>query len=232
MSLLSQAIVSGASVGLGCGTCCMPQTGTFLSSHILSHGKGGRTFLLFTLGKSGAIILVCLISSLWGYQLMDSDGYVAGVDIYALLQGMLIAVGAFLIARWVRQYGRNSNGGCCSLDCEKNAVRQSAKAKGGLHLIFIGFACGITPCAPMFLVLAQSALLQWPLAILLGAAFSLASSLSPVLLVVLLSGILSSKMMLQIPRWTKWFQLACYILLIAVSGFSIISHFAGTGVLA
>jgi|GEM_PF-1237346 len=233
-ALLAGAVVSGVSVGLGCGTCCMPQTGTFLSSYIISHGKGGRTLLLFMLGKSSAIILVCLISSLLGYQLIDSDGLVAGVDIYALLQGVLIAVGVFLIVRWFRRYGRTSKRGCnaCSSDCGEKAAQQGDRAKGGLHLFFIGFACGITPCAPMFLLLAQSALLQWPLAILLGAAFSLTSSFSPVLLVVLLSGLLSSKMMLQIPKWTKWFQLACYIILIAASELSIISHFTGTGVLA
>jgi hypothetical protein len=215
-ALFTQAVLSAFSVGFGCGTCCIPQTGTFLSSYIISHGKGVRTYLCFFLGKSTAVILLCLVSSLLGVQLVNESGFIGNINIHALLQIVLIILGVVLILRWRnRYYGKRDCENCSS--CASPKTQTDAKKHNGLSLFFIGFSCGVTPCAPMFFLMGQSALLPWTAAVFMGGAFALTSSLSPVLLMVILSGVLSVKMKAQIPRWIKWFQLGSYAALIAVS---------------
>ncbi|WP_022751305.1 hypothetical protein [Eubacterium sp. 14-2] len=46
-----------------------------------------------------------------------------------------------------------------------------------------------------------------------GVAFSLSSMVSPVLLLVVVTGALSKKMGKEIPDAVKWFRLASYVLL-------------------
>ena len=63
--------------------------------------------------------------------------------------------------------------------------------------------------------LSRQPLLALPLAtaVLVGGVFAAASTLTPVLLMVLLSGVLSGKIAAEIPRQLQWFRLASYVLL-------------------
>lgn len=49
-----------------------------------------------------------------------------------------------------------------------------------------------------------------------GVAFSLSSMVSPVLLLVVVTGALSKKMGKEIPDAVKWFRLASYVLLMVM----------------
>jgi len=49
-----------------------------------------------------------------------------------------------------------------------------------------------------------------------GVAFSLSSMVSPVLLLVVVTGALSKKMSREIPDAVKWFRLASYLLLMVL----------------
>jgi hypothetical protein len=53
-------------------------------------------------------------------------------------------------------------------------------------------------------------------AAILGAVFSLVSTLSPVLFIMLISGALAKRMRKEIPQYLIWFRLGCYILMIAL----------------
>lgn len=55
-----------------------------------------------------------------------------------------------------------------------------------------------------------------PLAGMAGMAFSLSSMVSPVLLLVIVTGALSKKMGSEIPDTVKWFRLASYLLLMVM----------------
>ena len=52
-----------------------------------------------------------------------------------------------------------------------------------------------------------------------GVAFSLSSMVSPVLLLVVVTGVLSKKMRKEIPDAVKWFRLASYVLLMVMPFF-------------
>ena len=59
--------------------------------------------------------------------------------------------------------------------------------------------------------------LSIPSALLLGAVFALASSLSPMLVIFGLSGILSGKIRAQLGKAMPWIQLGVYILFLLIA---------------
>ena len=80
----------------------------------------------------------------------------------------------------------------------------------------MGFGYGISPCAPLILITGDAATLPVGFAAVLGAVFALASTVSPALFLMLLSGVLAKRMRKEIPQYLTWFRLGCYILLIAL----------------
>ncbi|MGN1033009.1 MAG: hypothetical protein ACI4PU_06065, partial [Intestinibacter sp.] len=61
---LLSCITGGFSIGLGCGTCCSPAIGMFLSTYIVSHSQSMRkaigTFISFFLGKVISVVSLCM----------------------------------------------------------------------------------------------------------------------------------------------------------------------------
>jgi hypothetical protein len=88
----------------------------------------------------------------------------------------------------------------------------------------MGFGYGISPCAPLILITGYAATLPVGFAAVLGAVFSLASTVSPALFIMLLSGVLAKKMRKEMPQFMTWFRLACYILLIVLFAVSLIKE--------
>jgi hypothetical protein len=60
-------------------------------------------------------------------------------------------------------------------------------------------------------------------AVVIGVVFSVASSVLPLLLIVVLTGALSGAMFKELPAKIRYFQLASYVLIPAVSGYTIIT---------
>ena len=83
-------------------------------------------------------------------------------------------------------------------------------------MFLAGLTYGMTPCAPLLLMIGYCFTLPAPLAGMTGVAFSLSSMVSPVLLLVVVSGSLSQKMGREIPEVVKWFRLASYMLLMVL----------------
>ena len=81
----------------------------------------------------------------------------------------------------------------------------------------MGVAYGLSPCAPLLMVLGYASALTAPAALVLGTVFALASSLVPALLILALAGTLSTKITVQLGRALPWFQLAVYALYLAAA---------------
>ena len=83
-------------------------------------------------------------------------------------------------------------------------------------MLCAGLTYGLTPCAPLLLIIGYSFTLPVALAGATGIAFSLASMASPVLLLTVITGALSKKMRQEIPGCNKWFRLGSYLLLMVM----------------
>jgi len=209
------AFTTAVSIGLGCGTCCSPIISTFLSSYVVSHSNGVKkgilSFLSFFFGKMCSVSLLCMISAVTARQFISREGTIGSFDLRLFSQISMSAVDAILAVRWFLE-GRGKSGKCggCS-GCGKK------EGKSGVVPMFVaGLTYGITPCAPLLLMIGYCFTQPVPLAGMTGVAFSLSSMVSPVLLLVIVTGALSKKMSSEIPETVKWFRLASYLLLMVM----------------
>ena len=199
----AQAVLSAASVGIGCGAGCGSAASAFLTTYVLSEGKGFRgsvrQILSFYFGKMLAVLLVCVTGSAIGQAFISADGLFFGFPLRKLLYIVLLAASVWLLYGWLRE--RKGCKGC--RHCVAN-VRL-------VPSLTVGLAYGLSPCAPLMMVLGYAALLSLPEAIGLGVIFSLASSLIPALLTLILSGTLSNKLSGQLGKMLPWFQPTVYL---------------------
>ena len=205
--MLATALSAAISVGLGCGTCCGTTASSFLAVYILSEGGGFRCSLRhvggFFLGKILAVCSITMLCSAIGSVFIDENGYVGGFNLHHAMSWVMLASSLFLIWRWYRSRKR---------DCSKCGGKCSAKSKGRVIPSFtVGLAYGANPCVPLTMVAGYAITLSLPGAFLLGAVFALASSLTPMLVVFGLSGVLSGKIRAQLGKGMPWLQLAVYI---------------------
>lgn len=200
--MFAQAIASAASVGLGCGAGCGSSASAFLTTYVLSEGRGMgfaiRQVVSFYLGKLAAVLVVCLGGALVGQTLIQSDGTLLGVSLGKAVYAVMLCAAVWLIFGWLRD--RKGCAGCRHCGGRLKAVPSFA----------VGMAYGLSPCAPLLMVLGYAAALTVPAALTLGAVFALASSLVPALLILALAGALSTKITAQLGRALPWFQLAVY----------------------
>ncbi|MBQ3285844.1 MAG: sulfite exporter TauE/SafE family protein [Ruminococcus sp.] len=211
--MLMEALAASVSVGLGCGTCCGSSASSFLAVYILTEGGGFKSSMKhvgsYFLGKILAVCAICALTSAIGKVFIDENGMVGGFNLHHLVSWVMIASALFLIYRWFRN--RKS-------DCKKCGGKCSAKHNARLIPSFsVGLAYGAYPCVPLTMVAGYAMLLSLPAAVLLGAAFALASSLTPMLVVFGLSGALSGKINKQLGKAMPWVQLCVYILFLIVA---------------
>lgn len=211
-SIAIPAITTAVSVGLGCGTCCSPIISMFLSTYVISHAnsvkKGILSFICFFLGKLISVSFLCIVAAMISRQFITPDGYIGGFNLRLAAQAAMSAVGSIMVVKWGIENTRSQKG--CK-DCHGCA---ELKGKAGFWPMFTaGLTYGITPCAPLLLMIGYSFTLPVSIAGATGIVFSLSSMVSPVLLLVVITGALSKQIMKEIPQHIKWFQLGSYLLL-------------------
>lgn len=211
--MLMEALAASVSVGLGCGTCCGSSASSFLAVYILTEGGGFKSSMKhvgsYFLGKILAVCAICALTSAIGKVFIDDNGMISGFNLHHLVSWVMIVSALFLIYRWFRNR---------KPDCKKCGGKCSAKHKTRLIPSFsVGLAYGAYPCVPLTMVAGYAMLLSLPAAVLLGAAFALASSLTPMLVVFGLSGALSGKINKQLGKAMPYVQLTVYILFLILA---------------
>ena len=213
-----ESITTAVTLGLGCGTGCGGGITTILYGYIACHTKNAKEsaleFTKFFLGKVSAVVLLCLLSSALGQNLIDASGTLLGINVHILVDIFMIALGIYLLIGWKREKRCKSSCHAC----------KPIKEFGHKSLYSIGFGYGISPCAPLIVVTGFAATLPIHLAVSLGFVFSIASTLSPTLIFALLSGVLGGRMNKEIPEFITWFRLACYIGVILLFGIGLIKE--------
>lgn len=213
MELLLQGAAAAASVGMGCGTCCGSGMGVFLSGYLMTHAKNFaqslRAFLSFYLGKLMAVMALCGATSCLGARLLDEAGCLFGVPVKAMVDVAMILLGLWLLVRWVLE----RNGHCTCHSCGSREPKP-VDARVSVPVLWVmGVGYGVSPCGPLLMMLGYAATVPLGCALAVGAVFALCSAVSPMLLLLLLSGALAGRMYREIPQYLTWFRLGCYILL-------------------
>lgn len=216
-SLLFPALTTAVSVGLGCGTCCSPIISTFLSAYVVSHSggvkKGVLSFVSFFFGKMVSVSLLCMAAALVSRQFISDSGYIGSFNLRLFSQAAMSVIGVVLAVRWFLELKKQKKCGGCK-ECQKTVGKS-----GFVPMLAAGLTYGMTPCAPLLLMIGYCFTLPVSLAGVTGVAFSLSSMVSPVLLLVVVTGVLSKKMRKEIPDAVKWLRLASYVVLIVMPFF-------------
>lgn len=221
---LVQAVVAAVSAGSACSVCGASANSAFLSSYIITHKKITVPVFSFLVGKTAMTAALCVLSSLFGEKILDSNGLAGRVDVYLMAQVFVLVVAVALAIRWI-YYEVRCKGSCHSggKHCA-GAYTRHESACGSIALFASGAACGATPCAPLLIVLGQAAVSTPLEAIASGAAFSITGFLSPVIIWLAISRLLAKQMHREILQWIKWFQFGCYVLLAGISLYTIIIY--------
>lgn len=215
LSIAIPALTTAATVGLGCGTCCSPIISMFLSTYVISHAnsvkKGVLSFVSFFLGKLISVSLLCVTAAVISRQFIAPDGYIGSFNLRLTAQIAMSMVGVIMVVKWIIEntHSHKACGACHS--CQNIAGKT-----GFFPMLVAGLSYGMTPCAPLLMMLGYSFTLPAAVAGAAGIVFSLSSMVSPVLLLVMITGALSKRIIKDIPQHIKWFRLGSYLLLVVM----------------
>lgn len=206
------ALTTAVTVGLGCGTCCSPIISMFLSTYVISHAdgvkKGILSFVSFFLGKLMGVSLLCTMAAVISRQFISPEGYIGNFNLRLAAQISMSMIGIVMVVRWIVENTKSQK------RCKDCHSCKKLKGRAGFWpMLAAGFTYGITPCAPLLMMIGYSFTLPVFLAGTSGIVFSLSSMVSPVLLLVMITGALSKQIVKEIPQQMKWFQFGSYLLL-------------------
>ena len=242
LGVLLSGVAAACSVGMGCGTCCGSGISAFLAGYMMTHAENFKEalggFLKFYLGKILAVVSICLMTSLAGSRLLSNEGYLGQIPLAKVIDLCMIAVAFWMLYDLLlEKSGRKTCAHCSRAGAEEetNTVMrtpdtQNFKKKiSGAAVFLMGAGYGITPCAPLILIAGYCASMPFAYAAIVGAVFAAASAVSPMLILLLISGVLAGRMYLEIPKYLDYFRFACYL---GVIGYFAYSFFMGSTVVA
>jgi hypothetical protein len=221
-------VLAVLAVGLSCGTACSPLVNLFLTSYTMSgfigFGRGLGAFGCFVLGKTMVITILAVVSAIIGSAALGENSKVFGFSLKIIADLCMILTGVILLIKQKRRLKNQTGCAGCIGAGQRRSCGAPPQRTAKLPLVIMGAACGLTPCAPMLLVLGYACLLTPLAALRLGLVFSIAGSISPMLLLTACAGFFARKMYLEIPQLVGKWQQNIFIFLIVAGGISLFLH--------
>ncbi|SFX13545.1 sulfite exporter TauE/SafE family protein [Ruminococcus sp. XPD3002] len=181
-------------IGSRCGISCSPNIGIVLSTNVLTYAdnvkKAFVSYLAFYLGKLSSVIALCMTAHFAGEILVNFLGSINGGSVNIFLKATLVAAGIYYIITSLRKKG--GCGGNCG-GCGQMCMKSSDKDTRFISPFMIGLAYGITPCAPLILLLTESLAMKVWQKLLASVIFTAANAVSPVILMMIIAGVVSKK---------------------------------------
>ena len=175
---------------------CSPNVGIVLSSNALTYADSTKkafvSYLSFYIGKLSAVAVLCTVTHIAGSGLAERIEKLSGSNVNMILKLTLVIVGVYYIISSLRNK-KLCSGGCASC---KIACSYKIKNDTDTKLIspfLIGIAYGITPCAPLILLLTQSVAMNMAQTLFAAAVFTTANVVSPIIILLIISVLVHKK---------------------------------------
>jgi sulfite exporter TauE/SafE len=222
----SNPFMAAAAVGLSCGTACSPLVNLFLTTYTMGRFNNIRqslqSFAYFWMGKTAIVGFLAFLSAVCGRTVIGRDGRIVNFDPRLALDGCLILTGGVLLAGIFWERKKVNACGNCAASCR--CGKAPRRMPQSWPLVTMGLAYGLTPCAPLMMLLLMAAILPPVEAIWVGLIFSLANAVSPLLVLTAVAGFISQKMRREIPQLIRVFQITVFVLFIIMGSISLFTH--------
>jgi len=220
------ALTMGLSCGVGCGSVVTP----FLTSYVIGKGKNVsgslQSFLIFSMGKILIMALLGAVSSMVGQALITESEALFPFSITYMFNGIMIGMGLILL---YDNMNKNKKCGGCADNCSEPKVSKISKGyklnrfRENTALFIGGVFYGMTPCAPLGIMLVTAVGLSVLESALLLAFFGFVTCVSPVILQCVLAGMIIPTMKKEIPDMHHYVSLVAGCMLVVLGVYPLIT---------
>ncbi|MBP2656431.1 MAG: hypothetical protein H6Q73_4000 [Firmicutes bacterium] len=215
-SLNASLLIATIGAGLSCAFACGPLLTFFLGSWISvsdsDHRKGFLTVLQFLIGKSAVYMAAVAFSSIAGAEIQKKAMFLLGSKADIAFNIFLILLGGYFLFKVLHQKKCHT----CKSSCGITDFNVTP-----LKVMLAGAAYALTPCYPMTVLMINAAMLPLTGALILGAAFSIASCINPLLFIGMFSGRMSQEMRKEISNAIQYFQIGLSGFFVALGSFGL-----------
>jgi len=180
-------------IGSRCGIACSPSIGFVLSSNVLTYAKNIRnafvSYLAFYTGKLLSVTALCMAVHIAGEAVIRIAEQAGSDHVNLILKAALVIAGLYYMLTAFRK-DSHCTGSCaaCAPSCTDTKL---------ISPFCIGMAYGITPCAPLLLLLTESLAMTISQKLLASVIFTAANAVSPVILLIIITVLASGRADLQ-----------------------------------
>lgn len=189
---------------------CIASCGPLIISYVAGTGKnitkGLLTYIVFSLSRITAYFILALLIFFLGRFTVERFAADYSKSIFTLGGIFIIFVGALMVL------GKHLAFGFLNFKKIQNFILW----KDVKSIILLGLIIGFLPCAPLIAVLSYIGLISksWPNSILYSFSFGAGTFLSPLILLVMLTGLIPKLFTARLTIYYRLFNIICGLIII------------------